>query len=132
EAPSDEEHQSITSVGLTAATLRFCEEQPKHKLFIAGHTDTTASVEFNQPLSEERAKCVLALLEGDRDGFVQLVEKRHTVSDFKQIVAWCSHAFPTLFDCVPGSIDDNAFTGIAPLKRFQSDYIASKIALGAA
>lgn len=131
EAPSPDEHQAVTSVGLVATTLRFADERRGKKLFIAGHADTTNTVDFNQPLSEERAKCVLAVIEGNREAFVELVEARHTVADYKQILSWCAAAFPDLFSCDPGKIDDVEFTGIEPLKVFQTNYNDHREALGA-
>jgi outer membrane protein OmpA-like peptidoglycan-associated protein len=125
------EHEAVTSGGLFATALRFAQEHRGKKLFIAGHTDTTATIEFNQTLSAERAKCALAILEGDRAGFVKLVHARHTVADYKQILSWCTAAFADIFNCDPGTIDGNAFTGIAPLKKFQADYNRNKATLGA-
>lgn len=130
EAPSADGHGSITSAGLFATALRFNEELPQKKLFVAGHTDTVDTPEFNQKLSDERAKCALALLEGKRDDFVKLVEARHKISDYKQILSWCTATFPELFDCEPGSIDDNATTGKAAVEKFQIDYNANASTLG--
>ncbi len=130
ETPSTDEHQAVTSVGLVATTLRFADERRGKKLFIAGHTDTTNTVDFNQLLSEERAKCALAVIEGDREAFVELVDARHTVGDYKQILSWCATAFPDIFSCHPGKIDDNEFTGIEPLKVFQTNYNDGREALG--
>lgn len=132
EAPSADEHEAVTSVGAIAKALRFAHERAGKKLFIAGHADTTASVAFNQPLSEERARSTLALLEDDRESFVEVVDARHTIADYKQILSWCATAFPDFFSCDPGKIDDNEFTGIEPLKRFQEEYNVSKTELGAA
>ena len=128
---SDKEHGSISSVGLFATALRYNEENPGKSLFIAGHTDSTATVEFNQTLSEERAKCALSVLEGDRDAFINLVNKRHKVSDYKQIFSWCCKAFEDLsFNCDPGAIDDNEYSGIESVKQFQKDYNTNKSAMG--
>ncbi|HEU5074403.1 MAG TPA: OmpA family protein [Polyangiaceae bacterium] len=132
EAPSADGHGSATSAGLFATALRFNEELPQKKLFIAGHTDSVDTPEFNQKLSEERAKCALALLEGKRDDFVTLVKARHKVSDYKQILSWCTATFPELFDCDPGKIDDNVATGSAAVENFQIGYNANASALGAA
>lgn len=136
EAPNDGgEHEALKSVGIVATALRFNAEQPGKKLLIAGHTDTTASAEFNQALSEERARCALSLLIGgdeQRGIFARLCHARHTVRDYKQILSWVSRAFPDLvFDCDPGVIDDDASTGVAPVRRFQQAYNVNKAALGA-
>jgi len=131
EAPSSDEHEAITSVGLTATVLRFSEQHQSKKLFIAGHADTTGSSDFNVELSRERAQCALAVLAGDRETFVNLADERHTVGDYKQILSWCATAFEDLvFDCDPGTIDDNAATGVEPVRRFQAAYNANKLALG--
>ena len=45
-------------------------------------------------------------------------------------MSWCTKAFPSKFNCDPGVIDDNAFTGIEPLKKFQTNYNDSKASLG--
>ncbi len=132
EAPSADWHGAITSAGVFAAALRFNEELPQKKLFVAGHTDSVDTPEFNQKLSAERAKCALSLLEGQRTEFVKLVKARHKVSDYKQILSWCTAAFPELFDCDPGRVDDDATTGRVAVEKFQTDYNANASALGVA
>jgi hypothetical protein len=137
EAPSKDERgaRSLTSVGLFATALRFNQENPGKKVFVAGHCDTTNTVDFNQKLSKERAQAVLALLLGgdaQREVWKKLCDGRHQVSDYKQILAWVSRAFAELgFDCDPGTIDDNEKTAVAPVKRFQAAYNRNKDALGA-
>ncbi len=121
------EHESLTSVGVIAHALRFSEEHEGKSLLVAGHTDTTGTVDFNQTLSEERAEVAFCLLTGDRARFVELVDNRHKVSDYKQVLAWCSRAFSRHFACDPGAIDDQEFTGIEPLRRFQEQYNAAKL-----
>ncbi len=137
EAPTKDESQgeSLTSVSLFATALRFNQEHAGKKVFVAGHCDTTNTVEFNQKLSEERARGVLSLLVGgdaQREIFKATCDARHQVSDYKQILAWVVRAFPDLgFDCDPGKIDDNAVTGVEPVRRFQAAYNRNKAALGA-
>jgi outer membrane protein OmpA-like peptidoglycan-associated protein len=124
-----------TATDAIATVLRFNASRPGKKVLVAGHTDTEGSVDFNQKLSEERAKCALALLVGGTDGresFAKVCDGRHQVADYKQILAWVSRVLGKLgFDCHPGAIDDNAATGVAPVKRFQKSYNQSKSALGA-
>lgn len=139
ERPDAKEHKALTSTSLVATLLRFNEEQlePGQKLLIAGHTDTTASEGFNQALSEERARCVLACVVGDRESFQSLCDARHTVSDYKQILSWLTNAFSDRalgdggFDCDPGPINDNEASGTSAVKRFQEQYNQNKTALGA-
>ncbi len=132
EDPSKESHQALSSVGMVATVLRYNAETSGKKLFVAGHTDTTGTVDFNLALSDERAECALALLLGDRQLFVDTANARHTVADYKQVLSWCTRAFPELFDCDPGEIDDKEFTGIEPLKRFQAQYNVARDELGTA
>ncbi len=135
EAPGDasEDHQSLTSVSGFALVLRLNEERPGKQLFIAGHADTTATEKFNQKLSQERAECALALLTGDRAAFQALCDARHTVADYKQILAWVPRAFPDFsFPCDPGKIDDNIGTAAGPVRRFQEAYNENRVDMGIA
>ncbi len=124
ENPDTTGHTSLTSVGLIATSLRYVEKfQVAKKLLIAGHTDTTGQDEFNVTLSNERAQNILALLEGNRALFKTLCHNRHLISDYKQILSWCSKEFSHLgFNCNPGQIDENEFAGIEPIKEFQRAY----------
>jgi outer membrane protein OmpA-like peptidoglycan-associated protein len=123
------EHPSLRTVGSIATVLRYAEERPGKKVLVAGHCDTTGTVAFNQTLSEERAAVVLSLLLGQRDEFRARCHARHAVADYKQILSWVADALG--FDCDPGGIDDVAFTGIEPVRRFQRGYNARKAELGA-
>jgi outer membrane protein OmpA-like peptidoglycan-associated protein len=123
------EHSSLSTIGIVATVLRFAEQHPDKKLLVAGHCDTSGSPDYNQPLSEERAAVALAMILGQRDEFSSMCHARHTVADYKQILSWAARALA--FDCDPGTIDDVAFTGVEPLRRFQADYNANKTALGA-
>jgi outer membrane protein OmpA-like peptidoglycan-associated protein len=125
----NEKHESLTSVSGFAMFLRFNEEHPGKRAFIAGHTDTRGNIDFNQKLSEERAQCALAVLMGDRQRFQGLCQARHTVADYKQILSWVARAFPA-FKCDPGKIDDNLATANGPVRRFQEAYNSNKEALG--
>jgi len=96
-------HEATSSVGLVATALRYNEEHEGKQLFVAGHTDTKGDDQFNQPLSEERAKAVLALLTGDRDAFVSLCDKRHDEVDVTQVFDWSANAYG--FTCKPTRLD---------------------------
>jgi hypothetical protein len=118
-------------VSAFALLLRLNEEKPGKKLFVAGHTDTAGSEDFNQELSQERADCALALLTGDRASFQDVCQARHKVADYKQILAWVSRAFADEgFACDPGAIDDNAASAQQPVRRFQETYNEKRAALG--
>jgi outer membrane protein OmpA-like peptidoglycan-associated protein len=131
EAPSATEHGAVTSVGILAKALRFNEAEGPKKLLIAGHTDTEASAAFNRPLSRERAELTFTLLVGKRDRFAALAQARHKVADYKQILSWCSVAYPEVFACDPGSIDDDATSAVAAVRDFQAQYNVGKANLDA-
>ncbi len=127
EAPSEDEHGSLTSTGMFASALRFASERPDLRLFVAGHTDTTGTVEFNQTLSEERAKVALAVVKGDREAFKKLVNERYNVSDYKQYLSWCTKGLEGMtFTCDPGPIDDNEASSIEAVRTFQREYNAQR------
>lgn len=131
EDPSAENHQSLSSIGAFASVLRFNEESPGKKLFIAGHADTSGGEQLNMELSDERAECALALLIGARQLFADIADARHRISDYKQILSWSTRAFPQYFDCAPPEIDEREYPGVEPLRRFQAQYNAAKQELGA-
>ena len=104
EAPAQKvgEHESLTSVGLFATLLRYNEEHEGKKLFIAGHADRSNTVAYNQPLSEERAQSVLALLTGDRDSFVAVCSARNSEVDVTQVMDWSRRQYG--FACKPTTL----------------------------
>jgi outer membrane protein OmpA-like peptidoglycan-associated protein len=125
----ENKHQSLSSAGLIAQALRFNEEQPGRSVFVAGHTDTSAGDALNDKLSSERAKCALALLEGDRDTFATVANARHQGKDINQILAWMSEAFKApAFDCKPAAIKD--FVSSVTVRKFQKAFNRNKAALG--
>jgi outer membrane protein OmpA-like peptidoglycan-associated protein len=151
EAPTTDVGTATTSVGALAVALRFNQENPGQKLLVAGHTDTVGSDASNDKLSTQRAHGVHAVLTGDRDAFVDIADQASKVSDWKQILRWASVDLAVLFPltasddtgpppgpvsaqfsfagCDPDQIDDNAFTGIGPVKAFQRAFNANKATL---
>lgn len=133
EAPSTDAHESLTAVSVFATALAFARDNPTKELLVTGHTDTAGAESHNQPLSEERAECALLVLEGtaresNRGRFGELCNGRNRVSDRKQVLSWAARQFG--FNCDPGTIDDNEFTSIEPIKGFQRDYNQNRARLG--
>lgn len=93
----------LTGIAVIAAALRFAEQHPGKRLLVVGHTDTAGSRSYNQALSEDRAKNVLAVLTGDRDGWATACQGRHRVEDWQRILAWVHQAHG--WDCDPGPVD---------------------------
>ncbi|MGC4063414.1 MAG: OmpA family protein [Polyangiaceae bacterium] len=104
EAPSSKvgEHESISTVGLIATILRYNEEHPGKKLFIGGHTDRAGSEKGNVKLSEERAKAVLALIEGDKEAYVAACKAKHSEVDVTQLMDWAHNTYE--FKCKPTNL----------------------------
>lgn len=106
EAPSDAvaSHEALTSVGLIATALRYNQEHPGKKLFVAGHADRAGSEANNVTLSEHRARAVLALLEGDKAAYVAACKAKHSEVDVTQLFDW-THNHPSfLFKCSPTTL----------------------------
>lgn len=121
-----------STIAVLAAALRASDERPHFKLFIAGHTDSVDTIEYNQALSEERAHVVHALLTGDRETFKTLVSARHRVSDYKHLLRWCTRSVVHIpFTCDPGNIDDVAHSAVEAVRTFQREYTYYKYNLGA-
>jgi outer membrane protein OmpA-like peptidoglycan-associated protein len=114
--------RALTSVGLFASALRYNEEHEGKKLFIAGHTDTKGKDQFNQPLSEERAKVALALLTGDRASFAKLCQNRHDGVDLTQIFHWVADSPDFEFKCKPTLYDQPPST--TTVTHFKQEYNA--------
>jgi hypothetical protein len=83
------------------APLRFLEQNPDFRLLIAGHTDTSGGKAHNEKLSDARSRSVLALLEGDRDAFVQACQDFNADEDDPVILEFASREFG--FPCEPAS-----------------------------
>jgi hypothetical protein len=107
------------------AVLRTCflqaETHPDQKLLLVGHADTSGDAAGNLTLSRLRARNVLAVIEGDRDGWVGISEKRHKVEDYQQILRWVAQDMG--WDCDPGPIDGiKGSQTKGAVERFQRRY----------
>jgi hypothetical protein len=144
EAPTTTVGTAVSSTGALAMALRFSADRPYETILVAGHTDSVGSDKSNRKLSEQRAELVYALLTGAKDKFVALANATDLTSDWKQILRWASVALASLpvpegtpepadsfADCDPGAIDDDASTGVEPLKAFQRAYNANQELLDA-
>ncbi len=103
-----------------AAALRFAFCYPDKLVLVAGHTDTTADAKVNDPLSEQRALSVLALLVGDRDSFSKTCDARHVKADQSRVLDWADSCLG--FACAPKRFGGNADKAV---RAFQDAYNAS-------
>jgi outer membrane protein OmpA-like peptidoglycan-associated protein len=120
--------QNLVCPSVFALALAFAKARRLQRLVIAGHTDTRAPDSHNEPLSQERADNTLACLEGNRARFVELSLARHKIADQKQILKFVTTKLG--FDCDPGALDEDAFTAIGPVRKFQQQYNELRAALG--
>ncbi|MBX3470614.1 MAG: hypothetical protein KF878_27415 [Planctomycetes bacterium] len=98
-------------------TFRFLELYRDRALVVAGHADTAGSDAYNQPLSEARAGCVVALLEGDRAGFVAACKRYHRDEDDAYVLRYAARTRG--WPCDPG---DGGRATKAQVKAFQTSY----------
>jgi peptidoglycan hydrolase-like protein with peptidoglycan-binding domain len=106
--------------GIVSARL-FANDNPDLELVIYGHTDSSGETEFNKKLSEERAKAIKALLDNNRDTYVDICNNCHKVEDYQTILS----ALTTLYgwSCDPGAIDNEDGPNTqAAVSSFQADY----------
>lgn len=80
----------------------------------------------------------MALAEGNRESFIELVKQRHNVKDYQLLLQYFSQNLGHLplgqggFNCPPKSIDNNKFATIKPLKKFQQQFNLNRKALNSA
>jgi len=108
-------------VNIMAAALIYAYKNPDKEAILYGHTDSSGDDTYNDKLSEDRAKNVKALLDNDRDTFVNISDDRSNVEDYQKILTSLTSAYG--WSCDPGKIDnaDGPKTQAA-LKNFQSHY----------
>lgn len=98
-------------------------ERPDHRLLLVGHASASGSGARNQALSEARALSLLALVEGDRDGWVKLATDHGSLADVKGYLRYL--AARRGWSCDPG--DDSARNDAAAkagVSAFQREYAA--------
>ncbi|PKK84998.1 MAG: hypothetical protein CVT49_00205 [candidate division Zixibacteria bacterium HGW-Zixibacteria-1] len=96
--------EKLSGIRALAVVFRQYEFDPRKKILIAAHTDTSGDVEPNFKLSDKRAKSALYLLNGDRDNWAKNCYGQHKVEDYQQIMKF--FALRPGWDCDPGSIDN--------------------------
>lgn len=117
--PADQNHVSGLAVLRTA--YAHAQRHEDELLLLAGHTDRSASNQYNFKLSQERADSILHLLLGNRQEWVNIAKGRHRTLDKQQILKWVANTFG--WPCDPGPLTDsqNARTTSAT-RAFQERY----------
>lgn len=126
--PPEEEAEGEAGNGATAAkgaggleailgALKFLEAHDDHALVVAGHTDRAGSEGHNQELSDARARCVAAVLAGDRAGYVDAAKAHDKPESDGSMLAFAARA--RKFPCDPAN---PAKPTVAEIKAFQKGY----------
>ena len=107
----------VTGAVRLATVLRFLQKNKSHQLLIAGHTDRAGDPDYNQELSEARSKSVLALLEGDRNGFIDTCRIYHVADDDAVFVRYAARTRGW-----PCEMDGDRKASAQEIKEFQKSY----------
>ncbi len=92
--------------GLKALAIVFRQDEfdPRKKLLVAAHTDTSGEVEPNFKLSIKRGQSFVSLLTGDKELWANTCSGQQRVEDYQQIMKY--YYFARGWSCYPGSIDN--------------------------
>jgi hypothetical protein len=95
--------ERLTGLAVIAAALRNAKDNPRCKLLLAGHADSSGGPKYNRKLSATRAEATRALLEGAKDDWAKACVKHQKVEDLQQALVWVAevHGWP----CHPGRVD---------------------------
>lgn len=104
DAATQKKQEKLSGLRAVAIIFRQYEFDPRKKILVAAHTDTSGETEMNFKLSEKRGKSVVSLLAGDKPTWAQVCAGQHRVEDCQQIMKY----FYTKrsWACNPGSIDN--------------------------
>jgi len=100
---ADEEQNRITGLDVLRTIYIQVKEYPNQKLLITGHMDRVAKDSFNYPLSDDRAKSIMYLLEGKKEEWAKIADKKNHDKDIQTILKWGASEFG--WDCDPGKVD---------------------------
>jgi hypothetical protein len=119
--PAPDSEDRITSLAAIAACYDHAKKNPARKILIPGHTDTTGTAAYNIGLSQMRSDITLAILMGDRDGFVAIAMKKSKTEDYQLILKWVNRW--QSWDCDPGKVDNTYGPKTHnAVKSFQKNY----------
>ena len=115
----------ISGIQALAVTFKQFEFDPRKRMLIAGHTDTSGDPALNFELSQQRADNVLHLLEGNRDSWAEVSRKRHRIEDYQQIMKFLFENKRWGWSCDPGNLDNRwADPTRKATAAFKTDYNA--------
>jgi len=108
-------------LGALTATATFTKENSGKEIVIFGHTDTSGDPAYNFDLSQWRSEGIKALLDNDKDAWLDVVDLASKVEDYQAILKALSTAHG--WECDPGKVDNVAGAKTtAAIKSFQDEY----------
>jgi outer membrane protein OmpA-like peptidoglycan-associated protein len=120
----EEDEGELHGLDILYVAFRYAAEHPDARLLVAGHTDTAGAAGHNLRLSEARARSVHALLAGDREAWVEIVDEWHRVEDVQRLLKHYR-------DIDPGPIDDAMGDQTRrAIETFQAVYNHDRVSLG--
>jgi outer membrane protein OmpA-like peptidoglycan-associated protein len=94
----------VTGLAALCSAYLHAEAHSEQKALIVGHTDRSGPEKYNLELSELRAANVLALLEGSRQPWADICQRKHRVEDYQTILKWVHRTWG--WGCDPGKVDN--------------------------
>jgi len=108
-------------VGSLAATFIYANEFPDKEIILFGHADTSGDHDYNYNLSQWRAEGVKAILDNDKELWLDIVDLASKVEDFQMILK--SLTVLHGWSCNPGKVDNKLGPKTqSGLKSFQAEY----------
>lgn len=111
--------------GLTilAEAIAYSMKNRDRDCVIYGHADTTGDAQYNMEISKLRAESVKALLDGNKNAWVNIAQKKGSVESLEKYLLAFHHAFG--WDCDPGIVDHKiSATTQAAIRNFQTSFNA--------
>lgn len=113
----------ISGIQALAVVFKQFEFDPRKRMLISGHTDTSGEPAMNFELSQQRANNVLHLLEGNRNPWAEVSHKRHRIEDYQQIMRFVTENKRWGWSCDPINLDNKwSAPTRAAINAFKDDY----------
>ncbi|MBN1759474.1 MAG: OmpA family protein [Chitinispirillaceae bacterium] len=108
-------------LGALVAVYLFAQKNPDKEIVLFGHSDTSGDPAYNYDLSEWRAEGMKALLDGDADIWLDVIDLASKVEDYQTILKTLSAAHG--WACDPGEVDNISGSKTkTAIKSFQTKY----------
>ncbi|MCX7726471.1 MAG: peptidoglycan-binding protein, partial [Chitinispirillaceae bacterium] len=127
---SGADRNEYDSFFILATLFVYCIKRPNCHILIAGHTDRSGDDTVNFELSKLRALNVLALLQNDRQTWIETCMQKSKIEDYQHILSYLTRTSPLdpethqkQWNCDPGEIDNvKGPRTTEAIKNFQQTY----------